>query len=125
MSEAEKAESNRKDAITAEAIDENKEARNDKRNVASERENASKSKSIYYRVDGGTDTAFTSYFYTDEYAEHFANWVQSVRQDPKPFDLKVRPIVDLLRINAYDFFPDCALQCLYSGSGDETTRAVL
>jgi len=37
--------------------------------------------------------------------------VKSVSQDPKPFDLKVSEITDLLKISAYDFFPDCALAC--------------
>ena len=117
QTDASKQQEARKDAELAETINNNEKTRNDEEASRSFRENSSKSKSVYFRVDGGTDTQFTSYFYTEDYNEHFARWVKSVSEDPKPYDLKVGEIPDLLRINAYDFFPGCALQCGMDATG--------
>ena len=66
-SDKEREESNRRNAATNAELDEAEEKRSKKNEQSEALENASNSKSTYYRVDGGTNTAFTSYFYTEDY----------------------------------------------------------
>ena len=110
--------SNLQNEITNEALNEAKQSNKNSQKAMDTRDQMSKSKSIYYHIDGGTDTRFTSYYYTEEYPKYFAKWIHSVSQDPKPYDLRVKLITDLLKISAYDFFPDCTLQCQYNADAN-------
>ena len=75
------------------------------------RDVVSKSKNIRFKVDGGTDLEFTHRFYSDSFPEYFSKWLDTVILDPKSFNFKTVPIHDLLALDAFDFFPDCAVIC--------------
>ena len=75
------------------------------------RQSSSKSKSIKYKVEGGTDLEFTQKFYSDSFPVYFSKWLESVINDSKSFNFKAQPISDLLHLSAFDFFPQCANVC--------------
>lgn len=77
------------------------------------RESQNKQKSVKYKVEGGTDLEFTHRFYTREFPYYFTRWLDSVILDPKSFDYKVKPISDLLMLDAFDFFPQCTNICSF------------
>lgn len=71
----------------------------------------SKQKNVKFHVEGGTDLEFTHWFYSESFPKYFSRWIDSVILDPKSFNFKTKPIYTLLKMNAFDFFPQCATQC--------------
>ena len=71
----------------------------------------SKSKTTRFQVHGGIDLGFIQKQYTDEFPEYFDRWINSVVKDPKSFNFVTKPLTHLLRLSAFDFFPECAITC--------------